>query len=144
MRKEITWKNPNKMNINTGNATFDRKCKVISRGNVISSTQLSFYVRTSSNIENAGNKFEKGHLQRYDLSGLFNEWNHLRFKLGEMADKHSGVIVYQFFHRNGKNRVDHCLIITDKNHKEITTFKKRFNEKSWNLVNEIKSYILEK
>lgn len=144
MKKEKTWKNPNKMNIDTGNATFDRKCKVISRGNVISSTQLSNYIRTSNTLENCGNKFDKGHLQNFDLDCLFNDWSHLKRKIGELADKNNGIIVYQFFHRNGKNRVDHCLIVTTTDHKEITTFRKRFNEKAYNLVNEIKSYIIEK
>ena len=142
--KQVEWINPNKMKMESGNKTFDKQCLVISKGNTIAPTQLSFIVRPKYDTLNAVNeKCPESHLQNFDLKSLFPDWSWYRSTISELSNQNNGVYVYQFFHYSTKGRVDNCLLITDKNHKVIKKVLKRFNPKTVLVFNEILKYFEE-
>ena len=139
--KEIQWLNPNKMKMESGNKTFDSQCLIISKGNTIAPTQLSFIVRPKHDTLNAVNeRCPQSHLQNFDLKSLFSEWSCYRSTISELSNQNHGVYVYQFFHFSGKSRIDNCLLITDKKHKVIKKVTKRFNPKTMMIFEEILKY----
>ena len=141
--KKIEWLNSNKMKMESGNKTFDKQCLVISKGNVIAPTQLSFEVRPGNEIKNGSLTFEPNHLQNFDLKSLFSDWSWYRSQIAELSNEKNGVYVYQFFHYSKKGRVDNCLLVTDKNHKVIKKVLKRFNPKTVLVFNEVLKYFEE-
>jgi len=142
--KKIEWINPNKMRMESGNKTFDKQCLVISKGNTIAPTQLSFEVRAKYDILNAVNeRCPESHLQNFDLKSLFLEWSWYRSQIAELSNEYKGVYVYQFFHFSGKKRIDNCLLITDKKHKIIKKVISRFNPKTVMIFDEILKYFEE-
>ena len=141
--KTIEWINPNKMKMESGNKSFDQQCLVISKGNVIAPTQISFEVRPGKETKCNGQHFEERHLQNFDLKSLFSDWSWYRSTISELSNLNNGVYVYQFFHYSSKRRVDNCLIITDKNHKVIKKVTKSFRPKTIQVMNEVLKYFEE-
>lgn len=127
--KKIEWINNNKMRMESGNKTFDKQCLVISKGNTIAPTQLSFIVRPKYDILNSVNeRCPESHLQNFDLKSLFLEWSWYRSQIAELSNEYKGVYVYQFFHYSGKK------------HKIIKKIVSRFNPKTMMIFDEILKY----
>lgn len=120
--KPIEWITGNKMKFNSGFKTFDRQTKVISTGNVIADTQLSFFIRPYTETVNpVGEKVEKGHLQEYDL-GMFRDMPFsVRRNIRDLSMDNE-VIVYEFRHYSGENKIVDGYVVTDSDYKLIAKF----------------------
>lgn len=102
--KKIEWKNPNKMVIDTGLKSFDRQCRCVSYGNVISNTQVSLYVRSARVTECNGRQYPEGALMKYDLGKFVGMPPYLRHRVETLlAGDRPHVIVYKFFYWNSRS-----------------------------------------
>ena len=137
--KKIKWLNPNKMEFNSLHKTFNRQCKLISRGAQIGDVVVSSFVRPRKRIESHGQKFPEGYLQEYDLNWLELPESIRRWIRANAIEK--GVWAYVFFHRvNGKKIID-GFVINDENHKNLLTIYARNNAKTRSIIDEAKKYI---
>ncbi len=112
--KKIVWRTRNKMEISTGLKAFDRQCKVVSTGNVISDTQKSSYIRSVGDTQCNGIKNSFGHLHEFDVRPFDGVPDRLKAFL---ALQGRSVILYQFHHWTGpswrRRRILHGHIVTD-------------------------------
>lgn len=141
--KKITWKNPNKMEINTGHKTFDKKCVVVSTGNVFSQTQTSCYIRPRTETQCNGFTKPEGHLRDFDLH-VFTQTkpripDHvLKRVLQETETKQ--ICLYRIFHYVGEKRIMHGWILTkswQEDHELIAVFYTKWRKKTIAVMDEI-------
>lgn len=143
--KKIEWKNPNKMVIDTGLKTFDRQCRCVSYGNVISNTQVSLYVRAARVTECNGKEFPEGALMRYDLDKFIGMPSHIRRKIeGLLSEDRPHVIVYKFFYWNSPSEATVLgWIVTeghDRNYRHLFTGGE-CSGKAYSALEEIAKYV---
>lgn len=112
--KEIEWRTPNRMLMESGHKTFDKQTDIISTGNIIAKTQLGFYVRAYTETECNGFTQELGKLQEADL----DRWRRattpsIVMETVRRLAKERDIILYRFFHY-GKygTMIVHGYIIT--------------------------------
>lgn len=139
--KKVVFVNPNKMLMESGHKTFDRQTNLITKGNVISNTQISGYIRPYNQTECNGRTVKKGELQDFDL----RKFGRLPYYVEEMVRtcaKDKTVILYMFFHRNAYNeKVVHGYIITNTNYNVIDIFVTGTRRKSRDVIQECKLYV---
>lgn len=117
--KKSTWDNPNKMHIDTGHKAFDRQTNLITTGNVISNTQLSSYIHPYNEAKNpVGEKVSKGAMQDWDLQWFKNIPSHVEDAIRKSA-KTKSVILYEFHHYNGRQKVVDGYVLTTPERKLI-------------------------
>jgi hypothetical protein len=142
MLKEKTWDNPDKMHIETGHKTFDRQTICISAGASISPTHFAMRVRSKNDLMNPMNDIcEVGYLQNYDCN-VSHRNSHIAAKdyAKELADKHDGVLLHQFFHWNGQKKIVNGYVITKD---KVALLKLYVGEraKTEAIINEVTKYI---
>jgi hypothetical protein len=137
--KKIEWENSNKMKFESGHKTFDKQTNCLSTGNVISNTQLSFYIRSAKETINpVGQEVPEGHLRDFDLRQFNRLPSHVeRFVKRVTEDKQ--VILYEFRHFNGNNKVVDGYVVTDTDYNHIQTFF--MNNRAYKAVIEARKYI---
>lgn len=99
--EKIVWQNPNKQLTDSGFKTFDKQNLVISTGNVIAPTQLSFYLNEYVIKESLYFSKMSGHELR-EIMGLASQ-----------------VIFYEFFVRYGDKKEIFLHIATDASNHRI-------------------------
>ena len=95
--RQVTWKNYNHMNIETGHRTFDRQYECLSTGNVSATCQSSTYVRPYTETECNNMEFPLGKLQKFDLDQFKDIPSHVRREVEEMT-RTVGGILYEIRH----------------------------------------------
>ncbi len=122
--KKVEWIHSNKMAIDTGLKAFDARVKLISTGNVISDTQVSWYIRPyNETINPVGEKVEPGHLQDFDL----NTFKAMPYEVREFikkVGKTQQVIAYYFFWYSGGTRHDVGWVVTSGHSDDHRLLKK--------------------
>lgn len=115
MKKKV-WATPNRMLIETGHATFDRQTNVIGTGNIIANTQSAFFVRGELCVKCWGPKvYQPGELRDYDLGNWPKMPSSVRIAIVRMTrGQQDSIWVSEFFHYNGRRRITHGYIITDR------------------------------
>lgn len=94
----------------------------LGRGNVMSNTQSSTYVRPATETVCNGRVCAPGQLRNFDLA-FFN--GAMPPDVARDIRAHSetaGLIVYRFFHYRGRLRVEHGWLITTRDHKFLRSF----------------------
>lgn len=138
--KKIEWINGNKMKVESGNKTFDRKCVCISTGNVIGPTQTSYYIRSCNDtINSVKQECPVGHLRNYDINQFRNLPNRIHSWFEEHKEKE--VILYNFFHYNKDLKINHGYIITDENNHFLYAYRVGTTYKSLLVLYECVKYI---
>lgn len=149
MLKKITWRTPNRMQIETGCKTFDKQCDLLTTGNVWGRVQFSTYVRPYTETECNGIVNAEGHLQDFDLESMrkvgMPEYIIQEVKAAAVT---LSVIVYQIRHwvyKNGKKeKVVHGYVMTDASHKHLRSWFTRKTIKSNEVLIAVRPYIAEK
>jgi hypothetical protein len=140
--KQAEWINPNKMLFESADKTFNRQCKVISRGNVWSDNQYSGYVRAYNNTEIGYNKTCKpGYLQEYDLKQFRQYLPQGILNYAKNQAIHNSVILYVFKHFNGDRRIIDGAILTDDKYNHIKSWYLGGNWKADSILDEARKYI---
>jgi hypothetical protein len=123
--KKTIWQTPNKMGFVSGHKTFDKQTNLITTGNVISNTQLSFYIRAYNTSRNpVGTPVEKGAMQEFDLRNFKNLPGYVSDAVRSLA-KARDIILYEFHHYSGSRKiVDGYVLTTGANtgHKLLRVF----------------------
>lgn len=134
-------KNGMKMIIDSGYKLFDKQTNYIGRGNVISNTQHSNYIRPYSETECNGQINEKGHLTNYDLQ-YFSIPNWLRKKIIENDEQ---VCLYEFMtYRNGEENIIGWLVEYKNGDIKTIVNTTTFYTKKYNALELCKKIIQEK
>jgi hypothetical protein len=68
MPREVVFRTPNRQDLRTGHATFDRELDCVTTGNRIGRVMHGLYIRSASTCENEGSLFPRGYLRERDLS----------------------------------------------------------------------------
>ena len=137
--KKIEWENSNKMIFKSEHKTFNRQVKCISAGNVISSNQVSGYIRPYNETECNGRINSEGYLQNYDLEWLNKDLpEHLKKWI---RGKRQGFIGYTFLYWVGKRKIFIGWIITDREHNLVKKAYARYNSKTMSALDECEKYI---
>jgi len=139
--KKVEWVNPNKMKFESAHKEFNRQTALISTGNVLGSTQLSFFIRPFNTPKNpVGEKVARGAMQNYDL----NQFTHLPYHIRDFVKNQSvneNVILYEFRHfKNGRKIVD-GYVVTTSDYKLLGKFYINNNWKAMDAVDEATKYI---
>ena len=143
--KKDEWATPNRMKFESLHKTFNRRVSLITRGNQIGNTVLSFHIRAFNELECNGRVNKPGHLQEYDLDNFKDS----RFspQLRGVKDfirregKTKKFILYVFFHYNGNRRITHGAVITDAEHNHVKSFLFNLTRKSMSVIEEARKYI---
>lgn len=140
--KKIIWATPNKMEIGTGHAAFDRQTNIISTGNIIANTMIGWHIRPHSETECNGLTRPPGHLRDFDLQ-LFRSRNMRRHVLSYILSvtQDSPIWLYEFFHYNGRCRIMHGYIVTAKDHTHMRSFITGPTQKSAGVIYECEKYV---
>lgn len=140
--KKIKWRTPNKMEIATGHATFDRQTNIISDGNSIANTMIGWHIRSRSETECNGFTSPPGHLRDFDLAPFRsrNMSRHVLKYVLSVTEK-SPIWLYEFFHYNSNRRVTHGYVIVAKNGMLMHKFVTGPTYKSWNIIEECAKYV---
>ena len=138
--KQIVWQNPNKMRFESLHKTFNRSVKCVSTGNVISGTQISFYIRPFSQKICNGRKFSPGHLQKWDLDFFPVLPQEIR---NYIEGKDTEFILYHFFYYKSRRRINIGWVLTDRNYRLVMQKPARQTEKTLSVMREILKYITE-
>lgn len=98
----------------TGHVTFDKKAGLenFMTGNVVSSIQLSNYIRGKQTVECNGFTFKEGELRAFDLKHFKDLPMAIRNKAESLTEGHEPVVLYQIRHWNGDTKVVHGYVIT--------------------------------
>lgn len=141
--KEKEWIHPNKMRFESEHKTFNQQVKCISRGNVISDTQLSGCIRPFNEVECNGHTFPPGHLQEYDLEWL-NKYLPEEFKNWvRKHGKEDDLTAYTFFYYQAGKRIHIGYVITGPGRKVLRKVYARNNSKTISALDECIKYISE-
>ena len=123
MKEAIYNKTGTRQIIDSGWKEFDRQTTCISTGNVISNTQLSFFIRPWRETECNGRTNPEGHLMNYDLK-YFEKWHIPADLLVTIEDKNrrESVILYMF-HTMTKDRYVKPFgwVLTTRDHRYINS-----------------------
>ena len=142
MKKRV-WRDGNHMLFESAHLTFNRQVDCISTGNVLGHVQVSFYIRPWTEVECNGRQFPEGHLRDADLAYFENR---LPTEVREAVCLHAedqSVILYEFRHWSGKEKIVHGYVITTGDKKLIRTFTTRPALKSRSVIVEATKYICE-
>ncbi len=147
MMKKIEWLTPNKIKFESPHKVFNQQCKLISTGNIISDTQIGFFIRPYHDLYCNGVMFETGHLQRTDLLSFDNLPSKVREYIREKGERQT-LILYEFRHwYKDKNRRDvkvlHGYVITSYHHEHIATFRTNTLWKSQEILKEAIQYVID-
>lgn len=140
--KEIVWDNDDKMHIETGNKGFDKACKCLFKGNAITDTQSSNYVRPKSEVECNGMVFAEGDLRKFDLHhGICNGMPQ-RYKDSILKSTETEpAILYKIFHYRGKTQIVHGWILTKTNNDLIGYYCTDHRIKTSMVMDEVVQYL---
>ncbi len=145
--KKIIWDNPNKMHIETGHKAFDKKCTILSEGNVFSATQTSYYIRPRTETQCNDRMWPEGHLRDADLM-IFTKAqpiipDHVLKRVLEETETKQ-ICLYRIFHFVGKKRIDHGWILTKswkEDHEFICMFYSQWSKKTISVLDEVVQYV---
>lgn len=116
--KNLTFRTPNRVLINTGHKTFDSQCDLLMTGNVICNVQRSSYIRPMSQSECNGAIFARGHLFEFDIKAFRPDLP--RWIEDRLRKLDTTAILYEIRHWHGRNKKHvHGYIVTDAQHKPI-------------------------
>lgn len=101
----------NTMRIETGNKSFDRYCKWLSPGAVISQGHVALWVRPRAERECNGRVFEVGELFNFDMQSFKSLPSHYREALARMPEP---VLLHEFYHYRGETKVVHGWVVVSK------------------------------
>ena len=118
--KEIVWDNPNKMHMDSGFKLFDKQTNVITTGNAICNTQMSSYIRPYSEVKNGGYIGKPGDFVKFDMQYFRDVPEHMLQIIYDKERKES-VILYQFFVFHGDEKEIIGYVLTDNEHKYISS-----------------------
>lgn len=115
------------------------------RGNVVSDTQYSSYVRGFHTTTCNGHSFEKGELMTRDLE----KFNHLLKQFGrQRVAKHlthmPEGILYVFFHNGRNGRFVHGWMLTDSTHQFVEDQVMSGRNQGWSVLKEMRKAICTK
>lgn len=124
------------MTFQSGHRAFDAAVNhpdhgYIGRGNVSTPTQHSSFIRALCRTDCDGSTFTPGQLRDADLRKFKAQIPYPVRKVVLRETLTRDVILYRFFHRRGRARIDHGWIVTTTDHAEIfrsvtgPTFKSR-------------------
>lgn len=91
----------------------------IGRGNVMSNTQSSTYVRSYDQTHCNGFDFEPGRLREFDLGFFGRDVPSSVLTMARSLTKTADVIVYRFFHWQRRVRITHGWLITNRDHETL-------------------------
>ena len=94
----------------------------LGRGNVISNTQHSTFVRAATETGCNGYFFEPGRLRDFDLSLFDRLLPNDVCAYARAITTSKSIILYRFFHWKGQERTEHGWLITDTGHRELRRF----------------------
>ena len=108
----------NTMRIETGNKSFDRYCKWLSPGAVLSQGHVALWVRPRSVTTCNGMTFPVGHLFEFDMRNFRSLPSHYREALSRMPED---VLVHELFHlkKGGAEKVVHGWVVVSKSGKVL-------------------------
>jgi hypothetical protein len=145
--KTIIWKTPNKMEIHTGNKTFDKKCLTLSEGNVCSPTQTSRYIRPKTETQCNFRNFPEGVLRDADLEIFTKAQPYIPRHVLDRVLKETEtkpICLYRIFHCVGEKRITHGWILTqshEKDHELIAVFLSDSQRKTFAIMDEVVQYV---
>lgn len=116
--------------LQSAHKTFNRQSNHIGRGNVVSNTQVSSFIRSYHTTDTGFGTRERGDLQEFDLRWWINRFPGL-YPLLEKVKKYTrdrGGILYLFRHHRGKDVILDGLVLTSRDHKLI---KKWYLNNDW-------------
>ena len=82
-------------------------------------TQFSSYIRPVTRTECAGMTFARGRLNTFDLKPFRMHLPRLFASIVDEMTAENDAILYRFFHRVGRQRVEHGWILATIEHREI-------------------------
>lgn len=139
--KKKEWAHANRMLFESGNEEFDRQTTLISTGNVIADTQLSFHIRARKKMECYGHLFPAGHLRDIDLKNFPRLPSRVLRVVIDLTETES-VILYQFHHRHEHDgQVTHGYIITTPRHRLLLKIVTGPTYKSGLVIAEAAKYV---
>lgn len=125
--EEPGWRNPNAMDLGTGNSAFERR-GYLSTGNVIADTMLGFFVRPRAETVCNGKSFDAGQLQGFDLGHFSSADLHAHamtsFIRSNARFETEKSKAYAIFHFAGDKRVVHGALVTDLGDRLIRLFQR--------------------
>ena len=146
MKKKLLWgRSGNKCIVDTGCKTFDRYIDSISTGNVWGRGQYSSYIRPRSETECNGRVNPPGCLQDFDLKP-FIERGLPRRMLEYIKGCKEQVILYNYYHYRGGQRINHGFILTTGKYNQerhLMTCVTGITRKSHMVLEAMKEYICE-
>ena len=95
---------------------------LIARGNIMSNTQSSTYVRAFIDTECNGFTSEPGKLRDFDLAFFGRALPAQVSKTAKHWSRESGTILYRFFHWKRRLRIEHGWLITSRDHQVLSRF----------------------
>lgn len=140
--KEIVWDNEDKMHIETGNKCFDKTCQCLFKGNAITDTQYSNYIRPKAETECNGMVFAEGYLRKSDLNGGICLRMPQQYKDAIIkATETEPAILYKIFHYRGKMQIVHGWILTKTNNDLIGYYCADHRIKTSMVMDEVVQYL---
>ncbi|MFG5382878.1 hypothetical protein [Yoonia sp. R2-816] len=110
----------------SGHHTFDQCVNhpdhgYIGQGNVMTPTQFSSYIRPVTRTEYSDMHFPPGQLNAFDLNPFRDHMPKMFASIVETETAERKAILYWFFHRVGRQRVEHGWILASNAHREIAS-----------------------
>ena len=99
------------MRIETGNKSFDRYCRWLSPGAVLSQGHMALWVRPRSATSCNGREHPVGHLFEFDMKPFKSLPSHYRGSLAWMTED---VLLHEFYHYRGEKKVVHGWVVVNK------------------------------
>ena len=145
--EKIEWKNHNRMIFNSDYKAFNKQTNVFCKGNAITNTQTSGYIRAYNETQCNNSNFNKGHLLNVDLNSFCNVPKSILNILKDTTRKES-YILYKFRVYNYKSKESVCIgwLVADYNNNLvyktiIGTCNILTNSKRTSAINEAARYI---
>ena len=114
--KAVTYRTPNRIEVNTGHKAFDRRADYIGTGNVLSNIQTSSFIRAATDTECNGRHYAPGKLRQFDVDHYArNAPAHVRRALLRLTESDT-VIFYCFHSTTGGKRTVHGYAITSRDY----------------------------
>ena len=152
MPKQIVWKTPNHMEIDTGHKTFDHQCEALGTGNFYGTCQSSSYIRPFIETKCNDHTWDVGELQDSDLKN-FVLGGIPEFILKEVkeAAKEKQCILYEIHHwtprrgsfQSGNKNIIHGYILTDGTYKFLKSWVTNNSWKSIQIIGRVTQYVSE-
>ena len=115
----------------------------LGRGNVMSNTQSSTFVRPVTETHCNGFEFKPGDLRNYDLAFFNGAMPSPVARDVRARSETTGLIVYRFFHWHRRRRIEHGWLVTTRDHRLLSRFVTGPTAKSADVVARASDAILD-